>query len=115
MGTNVVRSFAVRDLPDEISGIEINRSDAAVGRLQKRQALRSESTLPAGWSRGCAGPGRTGRIRSHVLAGTCNITHSGGRESFDVIDIGELPVRRRKKPDRRERYKRGYVGDMRLR
>ena len=40
MIADAVGRLAVRDLPDDLAAIEVDRGDAAVRRLQERQALR---------------------------------------------------------------------------
>ena len=43
MIADVVRRFAVRDLPEDFAFIQIDRADASIRRLRQRQALNRQS------------------------------------------------------------------------
>ena len=74
MIADAVGRLAVRDLPDDLAAIEIDRGDAAVRRLQERQPLRrrvrvDRAVVRRGRRRRRAGAGRRRRVGADVLAG----------------------------------------------
>src|SRR5580658_9387791 len=92
---NIVRTLSVRDLPEDLTFVQIDRVDASIGWLHQRQALHGEA-----WP--CA------------FAASACWTGSGRRASRHVRHIGLARVAR-DQPDAGQAALRGDISDVSLR
>src|ERR1700682_6318329 len=87
---DVVRRFAMSDLPFDLAFIHVDGSDAAIRRFYERQALNAESARVFF--------GRPGsRLGAGVGTGPAGGSYTVGRDARNVIHVRYLVVRRGEK------------------
>ena len=99
---DIIRSIAVRHLPGDLALVEIDRRDAAIWRLEQRQALHRQSTAGTG----CCGASAT------TSRGRCRPFWSA-RLARDVHDVGARSARHQS--DGSHGRLRGDIREVRLR